>query len=157
MIVSRNWLRDYVPFEVDPAEIGERLTQAGLYCEWIEPAGDDVAMDLEVTSNRADWLGHLGIAREISVLQQSEFSIPFPEITELAEQTESVTSVTNECEDLCPQYVARVIRNVKVGPSPQWLIDRLQTVFRKKRKDGTFEVYKPINNIVDITNYVLME
>ncbi len=68
-----------------------------------------------------------------------------------------MTSVTNECEDLCPQYVARVIRNVKVGPSPAWLVERLQAVFRKKRKDGTFEVYKPINNIVDITNYVLME
>ncbi len=157
MIVSRNWLRDYVPFEADPAAIGDQLTNAGLYCEWIEPAGDDVAMDLEVTSNRADWLGHLGIAREISVLQGSEFTMPSPEIAELSEQTDSVTSVTNECEDLCPQYVARVIRNVKVGPSPAWLVERLQAVFRKKRKDGTFEVYKPINNIVDITNYVLME
>lgn len=157
MIVSRNWLRDYIPFDAAPAEVGERLTLAGLYSEWIEEVGDDVAMDLEVTSNRADWLGHLGIAREISVLYGSDFSMPSPEIAELTEQTDTVTSVTNECEDLCPQYVARVIRNVKVGPSPQWLIDRLQTVFRKKRKDGTFEVYKPVNNIVDITNYVLME
>jgi phenylalanyl-tRNA synthetase beta chain len=157
MIVSRNWLRDYIPFEQPTAEVGERLTLAGLYFEFQEEVGDDVALDLEVTSNRADWLGHLGIAREISVLYGSELSMPSADVAELSEQTESVTSVEIECEDLCPQYVARVIRNVKVGPSPQWLIDRLQTVFRKKKKDGTVDVYKPINNIVDITNYVLME
>ncbi len=99
-IVSRNWLRDYIPFDAAPAEVGERLTLAGLYSEWIEEVGDDVAMDLEVTSNRADWLGHLGIAREISVLYGSDFSMPSPEIAELTEQTDTVTSVTNECEDL---------------------------------------------------------
>ena len=62
-----------------------------------------------------------------------------------------------DCPDLCYRYTARIIRGVKIGASPDWMLDRLRTIFRKKKKDGTYEEYKPINNVADVTNYVLME
>jgi phenylalanyl-tRNA synthetase beta chain len=148
MIVSRQWLLEYIPLEL-PVEVwADRLTMSGCNLESIEPSGQDYAVDLEITSNRADCLGHLGIARELSVLLDAPFSRPGAMVEPVADLTESVTSVELQCPEMCPQYMARVMRGVKVGPSPDWMIERLQTVFPG---------YKPINNIVDITNYVMME
>ncbi len=148
MIVSRQWLLDYIPLELPVEEWADRLTMSGCNLESIEPAGSDFAVDLEITSNRADCLGHLGIARELSVLLDAPFSRPGAMVEPIAALTESVTSVELQCPEMCPQYMARVMRGVKVGPSPAWMIERLQTVFPG---------YKPINNIVDITNYVMLE
>ena len=151
MIVSRQWLLEYIPLELPVEEWADRLTMSGCNLESIEPAGSDFAVDLEITSNRADCLGHLGIARELSVLLDAPFSRPGAMVEPVAALTESVTSVELQCPEMCPQYMARVIRGVKVGPSPAWMIERLQTVF------PGIPGYKPINNIVDITNYVMME
>ncbi len=148
MIVSRQWLLDYIPLELPVEEWADRLTMSGCNLESIEPAGSDFAVDLEITSNRADCLGHLGIARELSVLLDGSFSRPGAMVEPIADLTESVTSVELQCPEMCPQYMARVLRGVKVGPSPAWMVERLQTVFPG---------YKPINNIVDITNYVMLE
>lgn len=148
MIVSRQWLQEYIPLDLPVQEWADRLTMSGCNLESIEPAGDDFAVDLEITSNRADCLGHIGIARELSVLLDAPLSRPSAIFEPIADLTESVTSVELQCPEMCPQYMARVVRNVKVGPSPAWMIERLQTVFPG---------YKPINNIVDITNYVMME
>ena len=148
MIVSRQWLLEYIPLELPVEEWADRLTMSGCNLESIEPAGSDFAVDLEITSNRADCLGHLGIARELSVLLDAPFSRPGAMVEPIATLTESVTSVELQCPDMCPQYMARVLRGVKVGPSPDWMVERLQTVFPG---------YKPINNIVDITNYVMLE
>ncbi len=128
--------------------MGRSAHKSGCNLESIEPAGDDFAVDLEITSNRADCLGHIGIARELSVLLDAPLSRPSAIFEPIADLTESVTSVELQCPEMCPQYMARVVRNVKVGPSPAWMIERLQVVFPG---------YKPINNIVDITNYVMME
>lgn len=147
MIVSWEWLRDYVDLDASLAEeTANRLMMTGLNLESITPAGSDLAIDLEVTSNRADCLGHIGIAREAAVITGRPLKIPAAAVRESSVSTASATSVTIECEDLCPRYVARVIRGVKVGPSPDWLRKRLETVG-----------IASINNIVDITNYVLME
>lgn len=148
MIVSRQWILDYIPLEMPVEEWADRLTMSGCNLESIEPAGADFAVDLEITSNRADCLGHIGIARELSVLLDTPFSRPGAIVEPIAERTDSITSVELQCPDMCPQYMARVIRGVKVGPSPAWMVERLQTVF---------PAYKPINNIVDITNYIMME
>ncbi len=148
MIVSRQWLLDYIPLDLPVQEWADRLTMSGCNLESIEPAGNDFAVDLEITSNRADCLGHIGIARELSVLLDVPFTRPGAMVEPIADLTDSVTSVELQCPDMCPQYMARVVRGVKVGPSPAWMIERLQTVFPG---------YKPINNIVDITNYVMME
>lgn len=146
MIVSWNWLQDYVSLEAPPAEVAERLMMAGLNLESIEPHGDDHAIDLEVTSNRPDCLGHIGVAREASVLFNKPLTIPPANVTSNGQPIEQVTSVTIECLDLCPRYVARLIRGVKIGPSPKWLRDRLEAIG-----------ITPINNVVDVTNYCLME
>lgn len=148
MIVSAEWLKEYVSLDLPVEQWADKLTMSGCNLESIEPAGQDFAVDLEITSNRADCLGHIGIARELSVLLDEPLSRPGAIVEPIADRTDSVTSVELQCPDMCPQYMARVVRGVKVAPSPEWLITRLQTVFPG---------YKPINNIVDITNYVMME
>ncbi len=148
MLVSWNWLKDYVALDMTVEALTDRLMMSGLN---LEEFGDhnetgDILIDLEVTSNRPDCLGQLGIARETAVLFQKELRIPPALVQEAVTKTAAVTSVAIECPDLCPRYTARVIRGVKIGPSPIWLVRRLQTI-------GV----KSINNVVDITNYVMME
>ena len=128
MIVSWNWLKDYVALEQPPAEVAERLMMAGLNLESMEPHGDDQSIDLEVTSNRPDCLGHIGVAREASVLFDKPLTIPPANVKSNGQPIEKATSVTIESLDLCPRYVARVIRGVKIGPSPKWLRERLEAI-----------------------------
>ncbi len=146
MIVSWNWLKEYVPLTMTVEELTNRLTLTGLNLEEFHPVGDDVAIDVEVTSNRPDCLGHIGIAREVSVLWDTGLKIPAAKPQAKGLDVAKITSVTVECPDLCPRYTARVIRGVKIGPSPKWLSDRLQTLG-----------IAVINNVVDISNYVMME
>ncbi len=146
MIVSRNWLEEYVTLDMSDQVLTDRLTMSGLNLEGLDQVDGDLGIDLEVTSNRPDCLGHIGVAREISVLFDTKLTVPNPQPSAIAESTAKATSVDIESEDLCPQYVARVIRGVKIGPSPDWLTQRLSTLG-----------IASINNVVDITNYVLME
>jgi phenylalanyl-tRNA synthetase beta chain len=106
----------------------------------------DVIYETEVTPNRADCLSHLGIAREVSAITGNPVTMPTPVVQESNEPAGNATSVTIDDPELCPRYIARVIRGVKIGPSPEWLQDRL-------RKLGL----RPRNNVVDITSYVLFE
>ena len=146
MLVSWNWLNQYVSLDVSVAELADRLTMSGLNLEEFHPVDADSCIDLEVTSNRPDCLGHLGVAREAAVLYEKPITIPAAAPRTVSTKTASVTSVSIESPDLCSQYHARVIRGVKVGPSPTWMVERLKTIG-----------ISSINNIVDITNYVLME
>jgi phenylalanyl-tRNA synthetase beta chain len=152
MLVSWNWLKQYVPLEMTQAELEHRLSMSGLNHEGTRPVGEDLAIDLEVTSNRPDCLGHIGVAREIAVLWDQPLSLPDPQPPSSTPAAAELVSVSLECPDLCPRYTARVIRGVRVGPSPDWLVDRLATVFRPLNPD-----WQPVNNVVDITNFVLME
>ena len=153
MIVSWNWLQQYVPLEMSPAELEERLTACGLNHEGSKKVGEDLAIDLEVTSNRPDCLGHLGVAREIAVLYDLPLTEPEAELTVGSPIGANEASVHLEASDLCSRYTARVIRGVQVGPSPEWLVDRLRTIYQSKQGVN----WEPINNVVDITNYVLLE
>jgi len=155
MIVSWNWLGDYLDLKLDPAEVAERLSMSGLNHEETTPVGDDLAIDLEVTSNRPDCLGHVGVAREIGVLYDLPLKPPAPQPTESGQPASEQVKVRIDAPELCYRYTARVIRGVKVGPSPDWLVSRLATINRPR--DTKTRQWKPINNIVDITNYVLME
>lgn len=146
MIVSWNWLREYVDLNMSVEELTDRLTLTGLNLEGVEQAGDDTAIDLEVTSNRPDCLGHIGVAREIAVLWEQDLKTPALTAKAAGPKIDGLSNVTVECPKLCPRYMARVIRGVKVGPSPDWLAKRLQSLG-----------IAVINNIVDITNYVMME
>ncbi len=146
MIVNWNWLRDYVSLDCSVEEAAERLMMSGLNLEEIQAHGDDFAIDLEVTSNRADCLGHIGVARELSALFDKPLQIPQAAITPVASATASLLVVENRAEEHCPHYTARIIRGVKVGPSPEWLKARLECLGLRS-----------VNNVVDVTNYVLME
>jgi len=146
MIVSWNWLKEYVDLSMTVDELTDRLTLTGLNLEGVENLDGDVAIDLEVTSNRPDCLGHIGVAREIAVLWEQELKKPAAKPQAVGAKVENLTSVVVECSELCPRYTARVIRGVKIGPSPAWLVDRLKSVG-----------IGAINNVVDISNYVMME
>ena len=107
---------------------------------------DDVVFELEITPNRPDCLSLIGVAREIRAETGNALKLPVIDLKERETDIEELTSVTIDAPDLCPRYAARVIRGVKVGQSPAWLQQRLESV-------GV----GVINNIVDITNFVLME
>ncbi|HEY2882887.1 MAG TPA: phenylalanine--tRNA ligase subunit beta [Pirellulales bacterium] len=146
MLVSWNWLKQYVPLDMPVEEFERRLLLAGLNHEETNRVGGDFAIDLEVTSNRPDCLGHLGIAREAAVVFGIPLTVPNPQPPVEKTAVSELAKVTVECPDLCPRYTARVIRSVKVKPSPAWLVDQLATIG-----------IAAISNVVDITNYVLME
>ncbi|MCH7908530.1 MAG: phenylalanine--tRNA ligase subunit beta, partial [Candidatus Hydrogenedentes bacterium] len=107
---------------------------------------NDTVLEIEVTPNRNDWSGMLGIARELSAAYGAPVRIPDITLDEGDTPASELSSVTVEDTVLCPRYVGRIIRGVKVGPSPGWLAQRLIAVGQR-----------PINNIVDVTNYVLLE
>lgn len=147
MLLSWSWLREYVPLECGPDEFAARMMMAGLNHESTEAVGNDWRIDLEVTSNRADCLGHIGLAREAAVLFDRPLKLPAAEVREgRGPLGDALRGLRIEAPELCPRYIARVIRGVRVGPSPAWLRDRLATIG-----------IAPINNVVDVTNYVLME
>ena len=152
MLVSWNWLKQYVALDMDREELENRLAMSGLNHEGTETVFDDLAIDLEVTSNRPDCLGHIGVAREIAVLYNLPLSIPTPAPIAKGPDVNADFSLTIESPELCPRYTGRIIRGVTIGESPAWMQEQLRTVFAPVSKD-----WKPVNNVVDITNYVLME
>jgi phenylalanyl-tRNA synthetase beta chain len=106
----------------------------------------DVLIDVDVTPNRPDCFGIFGIAREVAAFQSQRFSRPSIDIAESDEKIEALFKVTIKDPEKCPRFTARFIRDVEIAPSPEWLQRRLQAI-------GV----RPINNVVDITNYVMME
>ncbi len=114
--------------------------------EHLGRAEKDTVYDLEVTPNRPDLNGVLGLAREIAALTGNPLKLPDTELTESGSPVEGIVAVQLDDADLCPRYNARAIRGVKVGPSPAWLSSRLEQVG-----------IRPINNVVDVTNFVMME
>jgi phenylalanyl-tRNA synthetase beta chain len=146
MIISTNWLAEYVSLSVSADALVERLLLSGLNHESTRTIGADTAIEIEVTSNRPDCLGHIGVAREAAVLFARPLHIPDPRLQEAAVAAAADIAVEILEPQLCPFYSARVIKGVRVGPSPQWIVDRLATV-------GVASV----NNVVDVTNYVMLE
>ncbi|WP_164102621.1 phenylalanine--tRNA ligase subunit beta [Candidatus Laterigemmans baculatus] len=157
MLVSWTWLSRYIdladtpsnpgnPQKLGPDELADALSLSGLNHEETFTRGSEVVIDLEVTSNRGDCLGHIGVAREISVLFDRELRVPDPRPAESAPPVEQLVAVENQFVEACPRYTARVVRGVRVAPSPAWLADALTAVG-----------ITPVNNIVDITNYVMFE
>ena len=146
MIVSWNWLTDYVRLDMPVERLTERLALTGLNHESTEEIGGDLAIDLEVTSNRADCLSHIGVAREIGVLFDRSLCVSDPRPRESGEPVGSKATIEVVEPTLCPRFTARVISGVRVQESPWWLRKRLETL-------GV----RPISNVVDITNYVMFE
>ena len=146
MIVSWDWLKEYVELGMSHDDLVDRLTMSGLNHEGTQPMGSDQAIDLEVTSNRADCLGHIGVAREIAALYDIPLNVPNPQPATSDTSINDHCRVAIEAADTCFRYTARLIKGVKIGPSPEWMQSRLETLG-----------IGVVNNVVDATNYVMLE
>jgi len=154
MNTSVRWLNDYIsPSGVNADQAEQALMSAGFPIESRETLpGGDTRMDVEITSNRGDCISHVGLAREVAAklsfagtptaLKLPSFVLP----AATGEPVASVLSLKNDAKDVCPLFTARVIRGVKVGPSPAWLVERLEAAGQRS-----------INNVVDITNFIALE
>lgn len=144
MRISFEWLKEYIKLEATPEEVAARLTMIGHEVEAMEEAGDDVVMEVNVTPNRPDCLSIFGLARELS----ASYGIPveFPEHHFAAEPGELDFNIDILDPELCNRYAGRILKGIEISPSPEWMKKRLE-------KCGI----RAINNVVDVTNYVLLE
>jgi phenylalanyl-tRNA synthetase beta chain len=146
MKVVYNWLKEYVDVTATPQELASRLALSGTNIGGIENGAHGAVIDAEVTSNRPDCLAHLGIAREVGAIYKLPVKQIAPKLVESAAKTSDAIRVEIQSPELCGRYTARVIRGLKIQPSPRWLMDRLEA-------SGVAS----INNVVDVTNYVMLE
>ena len=146
MRVPYGWLREMVPVSFPVEEIATRLTMAGFEVEEMLEVEGEPVMDIKVTSNRGDALSMVGIAREVAALLHSHVAHPATCVQQSGPDIHTLARVIVEAPDLCPRYAARVIQGVTIGPSPAWVQQHL-----------TQAGIRPINNVVDATNYVMLE
>lgn len=147
MRISYDWLKDYIDINTSPEKLAENLTMAGLSVESLEKKKDDAVLEIEITSNRPDWLSYIGVAREVAALTGKKLKIPsVPSQGHQVTKSQDKVKIKIEDAKLCGRYTARIIRNVKVGESPEWLKRRIEAMGLRS-----------INNIVDITNFCLFE
>ncbi|MEW6068134.1 MAG: phenylalanine--tRNA ligase subunit beta [Nitrospirota bacterium] len=144
MRIPYEWLREIVDISSSPDVVAERLTMIGFEVEAVESVEDDIVFEINVTPNRPDCLSILGIAREISAAFNVLLKVPQHEIK--GEQPVSDFSIEILRPELCSRYAGRLIKDVNISESPEWIKRRLE-------KCGI----RTINNVVDITNYVLLE
>ncbi len=141
-----NWLKEFVDVTDSPAGVRSRLSLSGLSVDSIEETAAGPLLDAEVTINRPDCMGHYGVAREIATAYRLPLKKVEPKLKEASEAASNAARVTIQVPELCGRFTARVMRGVKVQPSPPWLRDRLVAMGQTS-----------INNVVDATNYVMLE
>lgn len=146
MKVSYNWLKEFVDIPDDPKGLGTRFTNIGMAVDALESIGNDFVFELDVATNRPDCLSHFGVAREVSVVYDTRLKPPAFSFQESGKKAADVFSISIADEDLCARYCGRYIEGVKIGPSPDWLKQRLEAI-------GV----RSINNVADVTNYVMFE
>lgn len=154
MNISYNWLRDIIETDLTAGELAERLTRVGLAVDTVHEfsAGDggaakDFVLEIDVTSNRPDCLSHLGVAREVAAIENSSLKTEAtPNLQKVNVNGQDAGRIENRESDLCPRYAARIVRGVKIAQSPAWMVNRLEAIGQRA-----------INNVADITNYVLHE
>jgi phenylalanyl-tRNA synthetase beta chain len=146
MKISIEWLKEYVDIKESLEKLKEDLSKIGLLVEGISEAPGTAVLEIEVTSNRPDCLSHIGIAREIAALYRRPLRLP-PVQEKLSISEERIPfKIEIPDRDLCPRYVGLVMDGIQVGTSPEWMQRRLEAAGMR-----------PLNNVVDITNYVLLE
>ena len=146
MRVLYDWLKEFVEVKASPEELRERLSLVGIAIDAVESTPAGPVLEADLTANRPDALGHRGLAREVAALERKPLPPLEIALTESAAEAGSATSVQIDCPELCGRYTARVLRGVRVGPSPEWLVRRLEALGQGS-----------INNVVDVTNYVMFE
>lgn len=147
MKISTNWLKDFVELAPPVARIADRLTMAGLEVKKVEAvtAPQDTLFEIEITSNRPDWLSHLGVAREIAAVENLAMKIP-PLDAEAGRKPPHNWDITIKDKDGCPYYTGVLIEGITETKTPEFIVQRLSAC-------GV----RSINLLVDITNYVLLE
>ncbi len=146
MKIVYNWLKEFVEATAAADELRARLSLAGIAIDSIEETPAGPVLDAEITANRPDCLGHYGVAREVAAIYRLPVKSLKPKLKESSEKAADATRVEIEAPELCGRYTARVLRGVKVQPSPDWLRQRLEAIGQNS-----------INNVVDVTNYVMFE
>src|SRR5882762_6857387 len=146
MKVVYNWLKDFVDVAATPRELASRLALSGTNIAGMENGPHGAVIDAEVSSNRPDCLGHYGIAREVAAIYKLPLKHVSPEPVEGEAKAGDAVKVEIQSPELCGRFTARVIRKVKIQPSPKWLKDRLEA-------SGVAS----ISNVVDVANYVMLE
>jgi phenylalanyl-tRNA synthetase beta chain len=145
MKISFDWLKEFVDIPDDAHGAGRRLTDVGLALDGIETRGGDTILELDVTANRGDCLSPLGVAREAAAIY--DLPLRLPDRTVSGSRTgDPGIAVGIGTPGLCGRYTARVILGVRVAPSPDWIVRRLAA-----------SGIRAVNNVADITNYVLLE
>lgn len=143
MKASIKWLKEQVDYSLSVKELSHLLTMAGLEVEGAEETGDDTILEVAVTPNRPDCLSIRGIAREIS----ANLEIPLKKVPlSIGMEEGEGPEITIDDKELCTRYASRIIYGVKPGPSPEWIVKRLEA-----------HGFRTSLNIVDVTNYVLLE
>ena len=145
MKISYNWLKDYIEITKTPEQLADDLSLFGHEVESTEKRGDDTILDFEITPNRGDCLSILGMAREIAALYNSKLKIQNSKLQFKTQSLDKKIDVKISDAKICPRYTARIIDNIEIKESPKWMQERLATYG-----------FRPINNIVDITNYVMV-
>jgi phenylalanyl-tRNA synthetase beta chain len=143
---SLDWIRSYVDLPEEPARVAELLAEAGLPVDTLERWGADTSLDVDVMANRPDCMCHVGLARELGARLRRPLTEPAARPARGRSRAAELATVEIEAASLCPRYSALVLTGVKVARSPDWLEDRLASIGQR-----------PINNIVDVTNFVLHE
>ncbi len=149
MKVTYNWLKDFVDIALSPEALADKLTMAGLEVTSLEEKGGDFVIEIEITSNRPDWLSVIGIAREVAAITGRKLKLPHagaPVKNARRSPGPGQLSIRIEDKKDCPLYTAKVIEGVNVLPSPAWLQKRLELVGCRS-----------VNAVVDVTNYILFE
>ncbi|MBI4091808.1 MAG: phenylalanine--tRNA ligase subunit beta [Candidatus Levybacteria bacterium] len=146
MIAPLSWLKEYVDINLKPKELGDRLTEVGLGCEKIVEKNGDIIFELEITPNRPDLLSIIGVAREIAAIESKKVKYPKAK-TDINVKPKKVLPLKIETNSaINPRFTGIIIEGINVKESPTWLWKRLESIGQR-----------PINNIVDITNYVMFE
>ncbi|HET9664065.1 MAG TPA: phenylalanine--tRNA ligase subunit beta, partial [Burkholderiales bacterium] len=146
MRILLSWLRDFVEIHESPDDLADALTMAGMTVETVTEVDGETIFEMDITSNRPDALNHFGMAREVAAIYRRPLKAPEITVPETDAPAQSKASVEILDPDLCPRYSARVLLGVEVKPSPAWMSRRLELCG-----------IRGINNIADLTNYVLLE
>ncbi len=146
MRILLSWLQDFVDIPESPKQLADALTMAGMAVDGVEQVDGETLLDIDITSNRPDAMNHFGMAREVAAIFRRELRPPRIEFAEDERPAADFCEIEIAAPELCPRYVGRVLLGVEIKPSPDWIRRRLELC-------GT----RSINNLADLTNYVLLE
>jgi len=147
MKVSLDWIKDFVTVRLPIEKLSHRMAMGGLEVVSVEREGQDTLLEIEITPNRPDLLSHIGIAREIAALTHTELKIPeSPRLPNPPKGKTLPFEIVIQDKKGCARYIGRLFEGIQFGPSPTWIQARLERLG-----------HRSINNIVDITNYILLE